>query len=61
MPEPESYTKHRVFRAEEQLWRDYEKLCASEGVTRSDDLRAYILRRVKAWKRKQAKAAPPAA
>ena len=59
MPEPDSYTRHRVFRAEDQLWRDYEAACTAEGVTRSDDLRAYMLRRVKAWKRKRAKAASP--
>ena len=48
-----------MFRAEDQLWRDYEEACTAEGVTRSDDLRAYMLRRVKAWKRKRAKAASP--
>ena len=57
MPEPDSYTKHRVFRAEDDLWRDYGDACAAEGVRRSDDLRAYLQRKVKAWKRGQAKAA----
>lgn len=55
----DTHTPNRVFRAEEGLWRDYGEACEVEGVTRSDDLRAHMQRRVRAWKREQAKAAPP--
>ena len=48
---------NRVFRTEDGLWDDYEKACDAQGVSRSDDLRAHMLRKVRAWKRRQAKAA----
>lgn len=47
-------TKNRVLRVEDQLWSDYSAACAAEGTTKSDDLRAHMLRKVKAWKRRQA-------
>ena len=46
-------TPNRVIRVDDDLWRDYGAACETDGVTRSDDLRAYMLRRVKAWKRRQ--------
>lgn len=46
-------TPNRVIRVDEDLWRDYRAACEAEGVKRSDDLRAYMLRKVKAWKRRQ--------
>jgi hypothetical protein len=46
-------TPNRVFRAENDLWRDYGAACEAEGLTRSDDLRAHMLRKVRAWKRRE--------
>ena len=46
-------TPNRVIRVDDDLWRDYGAACETDGVTRSDDLRAYMLRKVKAWKRRQ--------
>jgi len=46
-------TPNRVIRVDNDLWRDYGAACETDGVTRSDDLRAYMLRKVKAWKRRQ--------
>jgi hypothetical protein len=45
-------TPNRVIRVDDDLWRDYGAACETDGVTRSDDLRAYMLRKVKAWKRR---------
>jgi hypothetical protein len=55
----DTHMTNRVFRSEDDLWEDYEKACAAEGVSRSDDLRAHLRRKVRAWKRRQAKAAAP--
>jgi hypothetical protein len=46
-------TPNRVIRVDHDLWRDYGAACEADGITRSDDLRAYMLRKVKAWKRRQ--------
>jgi len=46
-------TPNRVIRVDDDLWRDYGAACEADCVTRSDDLRAYMLRKVKAWKRRQ--------
>jgi hypothetical protein len=46
-------TKNRVLRVDDELWRDYGAACEAEGVTKSYDLRAYMLRKVRAWKRRQ--------
>ena len=46
-------TPNRVIRVDDQLWRDYGEACDAEGTTKSDDLRAHMLRKVKAWKRRQ--------
>jgi hypothetical protein len=47
-------TPNRVIRVEEDLWRDYGEACAAEDTRRSDDLRAHMTRKVRAWKRRQA-------
>ena len=47
-------TPNRVIRVDDDLWRDYGAACEAESVTRSDDLRAHMLRRVRAWKRRTA-------
>jgi hypothetical protein len=57
----DTHTPNRVFRAEEELWAEYALACEARGVTRSDDLRAHMLRRVRAWKRAQRRADPPGA
>jgi len=46
-------TPNRVIRVDHDLWRDYGAACGADGITRSDDLRSYMLRKVKAWKRRQ--------
>ena len=43
-------TPNRVIRVDDQLWRDYGEACEAEGTTRSDDLRAHMLRKVRARK-----------
>lgn len=53
-------TPNRVIRVENDLWRDYTAACEAEGVTRSDDLRAHMMRKVRTWKRKRAAEAPSA-
>jgi hypothetical protein len=47
-------TKNRVLRVDDELWHDYGAACEAEGVTKSDDLRAYMLRKVRARQRRQA-------
>lgn len=47
-------TPNRVIRVEDGLWSDYTAACEEEGITRSDDLRAHMLRKVRAWKRRVA-------
>jgi hypothetical protein len=47
-------TPNRVIRVDDDLWRDYGAACEAEGVTRSDDMRAHMLRKVRAWKRRAA-------
>ncbi len=54
-----SHTPNRVLRVEEDLWRDYGEACEAEGTTRSDDLRAYMTRKVRARKRRQQAETPP--
>jgi hypothetical protein len=46
-------TPNRVIRVDDDLWREYGAACEAEGGTRSDDLRAHMLRKVKAWKRRR--------
>ncbi len=54
----DTHTANRVVRVEDTLWAEYEQACADEGVTRSDDLRAHMRRKVAAWKRRLAKRQP---
>lgn len=46
-------TPNRVLRVDEELWRDYGEVCVSEGVSKSDDLRAHMQRKVRSYKRRQ--------
>ena len=48
-------TPNRAIRIDDELWRDYGAACEDEGITRSDDLRAHMLRKVRAWRRRQDK------
>ena len=48
-------TKREAIRVEPELWRDYGEACSAENTDRSKDLRAHMLRRVRAWKRKQSR------
>jgi hypothetical protein len=45
-------TPNRVIRVDEELWADYGRACEAEGTIRSEDLRAHMLRKVRAWKRR---------
>ena len=46
-------TKREAMRVEPDLWRDYGLACEALDTNRSADLRAHMLRRVRAWKRAQ--------
>ena len=45
-------TPNRVIRVDEELWVAYGQACEAEGILRSDDLRAHMLRKVRAWRRR---------
>lgn len=45
-------TPNRVIRVDDELWADYGRACEAEGTTRSEDLRAHMFRKVRAWKRR---------
>ena len=49
-------TPNRNLRVAENLWRDYSAACEEQGTTNSDDLRAHMLRKVKAWRKRNAQA-----
>lgn len=49
-------TPNRAIRIDDDLWRDYGAACEAEGTTRSDEIRAHMTRKVRAWKRKQGEA-----
>ena len=49
-------TPNRAIRVDKELWRDYGAACEEEGTTRSDDLRAHMLRKVRAWRKRHAQA-----
>lgn len=51
-------TGNRVIRVPTELWDEFGQLCEAEGTDRAKDLRAYMQRRVRRWKRLQAKAKP---
>jgi hypothetical protein len=44
-------TPNRVIRVEAPLWEAYGQVCDAEGVRKSDDLRAFMQRRVRAFVR----------
>ncbi|TYK45090.1 hypothetical protein [Actinomadura decatromicini] len=46
-------TPNRVIRVDDDLWRDYGEACEAEGTSKSDDLRAHMARKVRAYKRRQ--------
>lgn len=52
-------TKREAIRVEPDLWREYGLACEADDTNRSADLRAFMQRRVKVWKRKN-RTAPPA-
>lgn len=43
----------RAVRVENELWDDYAEACRADGVSRNQDLRDHMLRKVRAWKRQQ--------
>ena len=46
-------TKREAIRVEPELWREYGLACAALGTDRSKDIRALMVRRVKAWRKAQ--------
>lgn len=51
-------TPNRVIRVDDELWHDYGEVCDDEGVTKSDDLRGHMQRKVKAYRRRQRDGSP---
>jgi hypothetical protein len=51
-------TKREAIRVEPDLWRDYGDACKALDTDRSKDLRAHMVRRVRAWRKAQKAAAP---
>lgn len=49
----DTHTTNRVVRVDDDLWRDYSAACADDGVTKADDLRKHMQRKVRAWRRRQ--------
>jgi len=49
-------TKREAIRVDPELWREYGLACAALGTDRSKDIRALMLRRVKAWRKTQEEA-----
>lgn len=47
-------TKREAIRVEPELWREYGSACEALDTNRSADLRAHMLRRVRAWRKAQA-------
>lgn len=47
-------TKREAIRVEPDLWREYGAACEALGTNRSADLRAHMLRRVRAWRKARA-------
>jgi hypothetical protein len=46
-------TKREAIRVDPELWREYGLACEALGTDRSKDIRALMLRRVKAWRKEQ--------
>lgn len=44
-------TPNRIVRVDDELWEDYRQACEADNLTRSEDLRAHMGRRVRRWKR----------
>lgn len=49
-------TKREAIRVDPELWREYGLACEALGTDRSKDIRALMLRRVKAWRKAQEQA-----
>ena len=49
-------TKREAIRVEPELWREYGAACDELGTDRSKDIRAHMLRRVRAWRKARADA-----
>lgn len=47
--------KNKPIRMSDELWADFGKVCEDEGTDRAKEIRAYVERRVRRWKRLQAK------
>jgi hypothetical protein len=47
--------KNKPIRVSTELWAEFGEVCEAEGTNRAADLRAYMERRVRRWKRLQAK------
>jgi hypothetical protein len=47
--------KNKPIRVSEELWDEFGKVCEAEGSNRAAELRAYMEKRVKAHRRRQAR------
>ena len=56
---PGKGTSRQAIRIDPELWAEYEQACAEEGTTRAADVRAHIEKKVRAWRRRRAKAEQP--
>lgn len=50
--------KNKPIRVPDELWDEFGKVCEDEGTNRAADLRAHMERRVRRWKRLQARQQP---
>jgi hypothetical protein len=46
-------TKREAIRVEPELWREYGAACEALDTDRSKDIRAHMIRRVRAWRKAQ--------
>ncbi len=51
-------TKREAIRVDPDLWHDYGLACTALGTDRSKDIRALMVRRVKAWRKTQGDDSP---
>lgn len=45
-------TKNRVIRISDGDWENYEAVCKADGVNRSEDIKAHVQHRIRAFRRK---------
>ena len=56
---PTTGTDRQTFRLDADTWNEYNEACKAKGTDRSSDLRAYIQREIRRWKRTTAQQQKP--